>query len=80
MHYLKTNLTERLETQFFGAHFISCSQHIKSNKYEKYKKIFRQFYVNVNSYLSKWFNFSDDNIFKVFECLKLNNEFFTMIK
>ncbi|XP_016665151.1 uncharacterized protein LOC107885900 [Acyrthosiphon pisum] len=31
MDYLKTNLTERLEQQFFGAHFISCSQHIQAN-------------------------------------------------
>lgn len=41
---------------------------------EKYKKIFEQFYVNVNTYLSKQLNFSDDDIFKVIECLKLNNE------
>lgn len=63
-----------MEQQFFGAHFISCSQHLKANKYEKYKKIFGQFYINVNTYLSMWFNFSDDNIFKVIQCLQLNNE------
>lgn len=74
MDSLKTNLTERLEQQFFGAHFISCCQHLKANKYEKFKKVFGLFFVNVNTYLSKWFNFSDDNIFKVIECLKLNNE------
>jgi len=54
MNYLKTNLTERLEQQLFGAHFISCSQHIQANKYEKYKKIFGKFYENVISYLCKW--------------------------
>lgn len=69
MDYLKTNLTERLEQQFFGAHFISCNQHLKAKKYEKYKKIFGQFYIKINIYLSKWFNFSADNIFKVIECL-----------
>lgn len=74
MDYLRTNLTERLEQQFFGTHFISCRQHLKANKYEKYKTIFGQFYININTYLSKWFNFSDDNILKVIECLQLNNE------
>lgn len=47
---------------------------LKVNKYEKYKTIFGQFYTNINTYLSKWFNFSDDNIFKVIECLQLKNE------
>jgi len=74
MDYLRTNLKERLEQQFFGAHFILCRQHLKANKYEKFKMIFEQFYININTYLSKWFNFPDDNIFKVIECLRLNNE------
>lgn len=65
-----------MEQQFFRAHFISCSEHLRAKKYEKYKKIFGQFYVNVITYLSKWFNFSDDNIFKVIACLQLNNEIF----